>query len=89
MTCFTFGKTNAALSTCAGVEGSDRFPAGNPSKVPLLGHLSDHIGHKNMYVTGAAVTRRVRIHLFRHAEAGSEPIIFFAIIVSLVPRDML
>ena len=37
--------------------------------IPLFGHLSDHIGRKNMYMIGAAATGACcRLHLFRHAE---------------------
>jgi metabolite-proton symporter len=57
--------------------------------IPLFGHLSDHIGRKNMYMIGAAVTGVFGFIYFAMLNTGSEPIIFLAIILSLIPHDML
>jgi metabolite-proton symporter len=57
--------------------------------IPLFGHLSDHIGRKNMYMIGAAATGVFGFIYFAMLNMGSEPIIFFAIVLSLVPHDML
>jgi metabolite-proton symporter len=57
--------------------------------IPVFGHLSDHIGRKNMYMIGAAVTGVFGFIYFALLSTGSEPIIFFAIILSLIPHDML
>ncbi len=57
--------------------------------IPVFGHLSDHIGRKNMYMIGAAVTGVFGFIYFALLGTGSEPIIFFAIILSLIPHDML
>jgi metabolite-proton symporter len=57
--------------------------------IPLFGHLSDHIGRKNMYMIGAVVTGVFGFIYFALLNTGSEAIIFFAIILSLVPHDML
>src|SRR6267378_1742685 len=57
--------------------------------IPLFGHLSDHIGRKNMYMIGAAVTGVFGFIYFAMLNTGSETIIFFAIILSLIPHDML
>ena len=57
--------------------------------IPLFGHLSDHIGRKNMYMIGAAVTGVFGFIYFAMLNTGSEAIIFFAVILSLVPHDML
>lgn len=57
--------------------------------IPLFGHLSDHIGRKNMYMIGAAATGVFGFIYFAMLNMGSEPIIFFAIILSLIPHDML
>ena len=57
--------------------------------IPLFGHLSDHIGRKNMSTIGAAATGVFGFVYFAMLNMGSEPIIFFAIVFSLVPHDML
>ena len=57
--------------------------------IPVFGHLSDRIGRKNMYMIGAAVTGVFGFIYFALLGTGSEPIIFFAIILSLIPHDMM
>jgi metabolite-proton symporter len=57
--------------------------------IPVFGHLSDKIGRKNMYMIGAVVTGVFGFIYFALLDTGSEPIIFFAIILSLIPHDML
>jgi MFS family permease len=57
--------------------------------IPVFGHVSDRIGRKNMYMIGAVVTGIFGFLYFEMLKTGSEPIIFFAIILSLVPHDML
>jgi MFS family permease len=57
--------------------------------IPLFGHLSDHIGRKNMYMIGAAVTGVFGFIYFAMLNTGAETIIFLAIILSLIPHDML
>jgi metabolite-proton symporter len=57
--------------------------------IPLFGHLSDRIGRKNMYMIGAATTGIFGFIYFAMLDTGSEPVIFFAIILSLIPHDML
>ena len=57
--------------------------------IPLFGHLSDQIGRKTMYLIGAIVTGVFGFIYFAMVNTGSEPIIFLAIILSLVPHDML
>jgi metabolite-proton symporter len=57
--------------------------------IPLFGHLSDHIGRKNMYMIGAAATGVFGFIYFPMLNTASEPIIFLAIILSLIPHDML
>jgi metabolite-proton symporter len=57
--------------------------------IPVFGHLSDKIGRKNMYMIGAAVTGVFGFIYFALLGTGSQPIIFFAIILSLIPHDML
>ncbi|MCP3474780.1 MHS family MFS transporter [Bradyrhizobium sp. CCGUVB1N3] len=57
--------------------------------IPLFGHLSDRIGRKNMYMIGAAVTGVFGFIYFRMLDTGSQPVIFLAIILSLIPHDMM
>jgi metabolite-proton symporter len=57
--------------------------------IPVFGHLSDRIGRKNMYMIGAIVTGVFGFIYFRMLDTGSQPIIFFAIILSLIPHDMM
>ncbi len=57
--------------------------------IPFFGHLSDHIGRKNMYMIGAAVTGAFGFIYFAMLNTGSETVIFLAIILSLIPHDML
>jgi MFS family permease len=57
--------------------------------IPLFGHLSDHIGRKNMYMIGAVATGVFAFIYFGMLNTGSETVIFLAVILSLVPHDML
>ena len=57
--------------------------------IPLFGHISDKIGRKNMYMIGAVTTGIFGFIYFAMLDTGSEPIIFLAIILSLIPHDML
>jgi metabolite-proton symporter len=57
--------------------------------IPFFGHLSDHIGRKTMYMIGAAVTGIFGFAYFAMLNTGSAVIIFIAVVISLVPHDML
>ena len=57
--------------------------------IPVFGHVSDLIGRKNMYLIGAVVTGVFGFIYFGMVNTGSLPIIFLAIILSLVPHDMM
>jgi metabolite-proton symporter len=57
--------------------------------IPVFGHVSDRIGRKNMYMIGAITTGIFGFIYFAMVNTGSEPVIFFAIILSLIPHDML
>jgi metabolite-proton symporter len=57
--------------------------------IPLFGHLSDRIGRKNMYMIGAAATGAFGFIYFAMLNTGSEAMIFAAVILSLIPHDML
>jgi metabolite-proton symporter len=56
--------------------------------IPVFGHVSDRIGRKNMYMIGALVTGIFGFIYFAMLKTGLEPIIFLAIILSLIPHDM-
>jgi metabolite-proton symporter len=57
--------------------------------IPFFGHLSDRIGRKTMYMIGAAVTGIFGFAYFAMLNTGSATIIFIAVVLSLVPHDML
>jgi metabolite-proton symporter len=57
--------------------------------IPTFGHLSDRIGRKNMYMIGAAVTGVFGFIYFAMLNTGSTEIIFLAVVISLIPHDML
>ena len=57
--------------------------------IPFFGHLSDQIGRKNMYMIGGAVTGVFGFIYSAMLGTGSMPIIFLAVILSLIPHDMM
>src|SRR5207302_2233995 len=57
--------------------------------IPFFGHLSDQIGRKKMYMIGAAVTGIFGFVYFGMLNTGEAAIIFLAIVLSLVPHDMM
>src|SRR3954449_11465029 len=57
--------------------------------IPFFGHLSDRIGRKNMYMIGALVTGVFGFVYFGLLNAGAATVIFLAIVLSLVPHDMM
>src|SRR5262249_36645534 len=57
--------------------------------IPLFGHISDRIGRKNMYMIGAATVGVFGFIYFGMVNTGSLVLIFIAIILSLVPHDMM
>jgi len=57
--------------------------------IPVFGHISDRIGRRRMYLAGAIVTGLFGFAYFGMLESGSAAWLFFAVILSLVPHDMM
>lgn len=57
--------------------------------IPLCGHLSDRIGRKRMYLLGAAAMAVFGYVYFALLDTGNPVWIFIAIVLSLVPHDMM
>lgn len=57
--------------------------------IPLFGHISDLIGRTKMYMLGAVVTGVFGFIYFGMLGTGNRTVIFLAIVLSLIPHDML
>jgi len=57
--------------------------------VPLFGHLSDRIGRRRMYMIGATVMGLFGFAYIGLLNSGSSVLIVVAIILSLIPHDMM
>lgn len=57
--------------------------------IPLFGHLSDRVGRKRVYMVGAALTGAYGFAYFRLLDTRVPLLITLAIILSLIPHDML
>ena len=56
--------------------------------IPLSGHISDRIGRKKMYIIGAVAMGVFGFIYFGMLDTMSSALIFFAIVLSLIPHDM-
>ena len=57
--------------------------------IPLFGHISDRIGRRKMYMLGAATVGVFGFIYFEMLNTRSLPVIFLAIMLSLIPHDMM
>ena len=57
--------------------------------IPLFGHISDRVGRRKMYMLGAATVGVFGFIYFEMLNTRSLPVIFLAIVLSLIPHDMM
>jgi len=57
--------------------------------IPLSGHISDRIGRRKMYLIGAATTGVFGFIYFALLGTLSPTLVFIAIVLSLIPHDMM
>jgi len=57
--------------------------------IPLSGHISDRIGRRNMYLIGAAATGLFGFLYFGMLDTAIPSAVFIAIVLSLIPHDMM
>jgi MFS family permease len=57
--------------------------------IPLSGHISDRIGRRKMYLIGAATTGLFGFFYFAMLDTGHPAAVFAAIVLSLIPHDMM
>jgi MFS family permease len=57
--------------------------------IPLSGHISDKIGRRTMYLIGAATIGIFGFVYFAMLGSGSPALVFVAIVLSLIPHDMM
>lgn len=57
--------------------------------IPLSGHLSDRFGRKRFYILGAVVTGIFGFVYFGMLNTGLTAVIFIAIVLSLIPHDIM
>jgi metabolite-proton symporter len=57
--------------------------------IPLSGHISDRIGRRRMYLIGAAVTGLFGFLYFGMIDTALPWAVFIAIVLSLIPHDMM
>src|SRR5579864_9142502 len=57
--------------------------------IPLSGHISDRIGRRKMYLIGAAVTGLFGFLYFGMLDTALPSAVFLAIVLSLIPHDIM
>ncbi len=57
--------------------------------IPLSGHISDRIGRRNMYIAGVIATGLFGFLYFGMVDTAIPSAVFIAIVLSLIPHDMM
>jgi metabolite-proton symporter len=57
--------------------------------IPLFGHLSDRFGRKRVYMLGAAITGVFGFAYFALLDTKAPVLVMLAIVLSLIPHDMM
>jgi MFS family permease len=57
--------------------------------IPLSGHISDQIGRRRMYIIGAITVGVFGFIYFAMTDTATPWIVFLAIVLSLIPHDMM
>ncbi len=57
--------------------------------IPLFGHLSDRLGRKRVYMLGAALTGVYGFAYFALLDTKVTALVAIAIVLSLIPHDMM
>jgi len=57
--------------------------------IPLSGHISDRIGRRRMYLIGAVVMGIFGFIYFAMIDSAAPAVVFIAIVLSLIPHDMM
>ncbi|MEA2773779.1 MAG: hypothetical protein QOD93_6741 [Acetobacteraceae bacterium] len=57
--------------------------------IPLSGHISDRIGRRRIYIIGTVVTGLFGFLYFDMLGTGAPALVFLAIVLSLIPHDMM
>jgi metabolite-proton symporter len=57
--------------------------------IPLSGHISDKIGRRKMYLIGTVATGLFGFAYFGMLGSGAPVLVFLAIVLSLIPHDMM
>ena len=86
---FSYGSTNLGASRDTLLTGVLIASGLSFISVPLFGHLSDRIGRRKMYMIGAATMGVFGFAYIGLLNSGSMTLILIAIILSLIPHDMM
>ena len=86
---FSYGSTNLGASRDLLLTGVLIASGLSFVSVPLFGHLSDRIGRRRMYMIGAATMGVFGFAYIGLLNSGSTTLILVAIVLSLIPHDMM